>query len=62
MILGNSVVKDRKKNEEIRNPEEKNNMLLSVNILILNARSGQYLLSVFGGNVLCNRNTPEMGF
>lgn len=61
MILGNSVVKDQKKTEEIRNPEEKNNMLL-VNILILNPRSGQYPLSVFGRNVSCNGNAPEMGF
>lgn len=35
---------------------------LLVNILILNPRSGQYPLSVFGGNVSCNGNAPEMGF
>lgn len=55
-------MENQEKTEEIKNPEEKNNMLLSVNILILNPGSGRYLLSVFGGNVPCNRNTPEMGF
>lgn len=64
MIFGNSVGREQKKKNmrKIRNLEEKYNKLLSVNILMLNPRSGQYLLSVFGGNVPCHRNTPEMAF
>lgn len=57
MLFGNSVVKDKKEAEEMRNLEEKNNVVISV---YFNTRSWVWAVSVFGVNVPCSGNFPEI--